>query len=341
VPVDTALALGLGLPTQPSRAFPATDSVIQELLTREGYGTTRYAADSLTLFSETNLIRLKGSALVERETSKLEADSISFQQDECLMLAQGEPALFDGETVLVGGGMRYDTCERQGIVSEALTKFNQMGVDWYLRGELAVDSAATRMYGAGNEVTTCDHPNPHYHFSAHNVKWVSNNMLVARPAVLYVRDVPVMWLPFIWQDMRQGRRSGILVPRFGVNDLVRPNSGYRRHVTNIGYYFAINDYMDFQASLDWFAGNYTAINGQIRYNWLTQFMTGDLAVSRVFEEGIEGSPGARSLRVQWSHRAQFHRPAGADCHIAEPDELQQAVRLGDVHDWRKQVAGPE
>jgi hypothetical protein len=307
VPVDTALALGLGLPTQPSRAFPATDSVIQELLTREGYGTTRYAADSLTLFSETNLIRLKGSALVERETSKLEADSISFQQDECLMLAQGEPALFDGETVLVGGGMRYDTCERQGIVSEALTKFNQMGVDWYLRGELAVDSAATRMYGAGNEVTTCDHPNPHYHFSAHNVKWVSNNMLVARPAVLYVRDVPVMWLPFIWQDMRQGRRSGILVPRFGVNDLVRPNSGYRRHVTNIGYYFAISDYMDFQASLDWFAGNYTALNGQIRYNWLTQFMTGDLAVSRVFEEGIEGSPGARSLRVQWSHNQSFNQ----------------------------------
>jgi len=283
------------------------DSIIQQLLEREGYGATRYAADSLTLFAQTNVIRLKGKALVERETSLLEADSIAFQQDECLMLAQGEPALFDGETVLVGGGMRYDTCERQGIVSEALTKFNQMGVDWYLRGELAVDSAATRMYGAKNQVTTCDHPNPHYHFTAHNVKWVSNNMLVARPAVLYVRDVPVMWLPFIWQDMRQGRRSGILVPRFGVNDLVRPNSGYRRHLTNVGYYFAINDYLDMRLSLDWFAGNYTAVNGQIRYNWLTQFMTGDLAVSRVFEQGAEGQAGGRSLRLQWSHNQSFNQ----------------------------------
>ncbi len=305
--VDTALAGGLGLPTQPSRDFPQMDSIIQRLLEREGYSATRYASDSLTLFAATDVIRLKGSALVERETSKLEADSISFQQDDCLMVAYGEPALFDGETVLVGGGMRYDTCERQGIVSRALTKFNQMGIDWYLRGELAVDSAATRMYGAKNQVTTCDHPNPHYHFTASNVKWVSNNMLVARPAVLYVRDVPVMWLPFIWQDMRKGRRSGILVPRFGVNDLVRPNSGYRRHLTNFGYYFAISDYLDLRLSLDWFAGNYTAVNGQIRYNWLTQFMTGDLAVSRVFEEGIEGQPGGRSLRVQWTHNQSFNQ----------------------------------
>ena len=76
--------------------------------------------------------------------------------------------------------------------------------------------------------------------------------------------VPVLWLPFIFQDMRPGRRSGILIPRFGINDLVRPTSGYRRHVSNIGYYFAINDYLDLQASLDWFSGSYTAINGQVR-----------------------------------------------------------------------------
>ncbi len=306
-PIDTAVALGLGLPTRPSRQFPAADSMIEALLRREGYGATRYAADSLTLFARTDLIRLKGSALVERENSILEADSVTFQQNDCLLLAEGTPTLFDGETVLVGGGMRYDTCERQGIVAEALTKFKQMGVDWYLRGDLAVDSAATRMYGARNDVTTCDHPNPHYHFSAHNVKWVSDNLMVARPAVLYVRDVPVMWLPFIWQDMREGRRSGILVPRFGVNDLVRPNTGYRRQLTNVGYYFAISNYADLRFSLDWFAGNYTAVNGQLTYSWLSQFMSGELALSRMFEEGTDSTRGDRSLRLQWTHNQSFNQ----------------------------------
>ena len=307
VPIDTAEASALGLPTQPSRSFPVADSVMTALLELEGYGATRYAADSLTLFAETSEIRLNGNSLVQREGSILEADSVMFQQEDCLLVASGKPTLFDGETVLVGGGMRYDTCERTGIVAEALTKFVQQGIDWYLTGELAVDSASTRIYGAGTDVTTCQLASPHYHFHAYNVKWVSDNVLVARPAVLYVKDVPVLWLPFIWQDMRQGRRSGLLVPRFGFNDLVRPNSGYRRHVSNIGYYFAISDYLDFQASLDWFSGNYVALNGQMRYRWLNRFVSGNIGLSRIFEEGADGQAGGKSMRLQWMHQQSFNQ----------------------------------
>jgi hypothetical protein len=306
-PLDTAEARARGLPAQPSRSFPTDDSIITALLELEDYGVTRYAADSLTLFAETSEIRLKGSSLVQREGSILEADSVTFQQEDCLLVAMGKPTLFDRETVLVGGGMRYDTCERTGIVAEALTKFEQQGVDWYLTGELEVDSASTRIYGGGTDVTTCQLPTPHYHFHASTVKWVSDNVMVARPAVLYVKDVPVLWLPFIWQDMREGRRSGLLVPRFGFNDLVRPNTGYRRHVSNIGYYIAINDYFDLQASLDWFSGNYVALNGQMRYRWLNRFVTGSLALSRIFEEGVEGQPGSKSLRLQWRHQQSFNQ----------------------------------
>ena len=74
-----------------------------------------------------------------------------------------------------------------------------------------------------SEITSCDLPTPHYHFAAREVKWISRDVLVARPVVLYVRDVPILWLPFIFQDMRPGRRSGILIPQFGINDLVRPS----------------------------------------------------------------------------------------------------------------------
>jgi len=306
-PIDTAMAAQLGLPASPSRTLPSADSVMEALLELEGYGVTRYAADSLTMLAPTSEIRLRGQALVDREGSILEADSVDFLQDDCMLLAHGDPALFDNETVLVGGGMTYNTCDYRGIIADALTKLQQFGVDWYLQGELAVDSASTRVYGAENVITTCDHPEPHYHFSAGSIKWVSNNLLVARPAVLYVRDVPVMWLPFLFQDMRQGRRSGILVPRIGINDIVRSNAGYRRQFTNLGYYFAINDYLDFQASADWFAGTHTALNGQFRYRWLNRFVNGSLGLSRIFEVGQDGKPGGRSMRLQWNHRQSFNQ----------------------------------
>jgi hypothetical protein len=109
----------------------------------------------------------------------------------------------------------------------------------------------------------------------------------------------------MFQDMRQGRRSGILVPKFGINDIVRPNEGYKRHITNLGYFFALNDYMDVQASMDWLAETSVSLNGQLRYRWLDRFMTGRFGLSRVFESGIDGAPGGRTTRVNWNHQQQF------------------------------------
>jgi Tat protein translocase TatC len=306
-PLDTAVAAELGLPTAPSRSFPRADSIMQELQRLEGYRVTRYAADSLTFYSQTRQIDLVGSVLVEREGRTVEADSIEFNQANCVLLAQGEPKLFESGTVLVGETMNYDTCERRGLVQEALTNFNQSGVDWYLRGGLGIDSGSTRLYAGGGEITSCDQADPHFHFAAGKVKWVTNTIMVARPAVLYIRDVPVLWLPFMFQDMRRGRRTGILVPRFGIQDLVRPTEGYRRHITNIGYYVALNDYMDVQASLDWFSGTSVAVNGQFRYRWLDRFLSGGISVSRMFESGVDGGPGARSLRLRWNHQQSFNQ----------------------------------
>ena len=83
------------------------------------------------------------------------------------------------------------------------------------------------------------------------VKRAAERTLVARPAVLYLRDIPVMWLPFMFQDIRPGRRSGILSPRFGMGDIVHNNPNYRRHIENIGYYWAFSDYADMAMSANW------------------------------------------------------------------------------------------
>ena len=304
--IDTASARRLGLPTAPSRALPAPDSVMDALLKRTGFQTTRFGADSLTFHADTRRIDLTGSAVVERDGSTLEADSVRFAQIECRIDAEGEPKLFDQGTVLVGEGMQYDTCQRRGTVSNALTKFNQSGVAWFLRGRLSIDSASTRIYAGGSTMTSSDLPLPDYHFAAGRVKWVSNTIMVARPAVLYVRDVPILWLPFIFQDMRRGRRSGILVPRFGINDLVRTNPGYKRHISNVGYYWAISDYLDTQASLDWYAGTSVALNGQIQYRWLNRFINGSGSLTRLWESGSETGPGSRALRLAWNHQQQFN-----------------------------------
>jgi Tat protein translocase TatC len=299
--LDSATARRLGLPTAPSRSFAPPDSVVNDLLKRPGYQATRYRADSATVFVPEERVLLQGEALTERLGSMLEADTITYQRNSCILDAHGQPHLFDRDQVLVGEGIRYDTCRRRGIVEDAFTNFTEGSTVWFLRGNVAQDSSSSRIYAGSSEITSCDLPTPHYHFSAGQMKWISKNVLVARPVVLYVRDVPILWLPFIFQDVRPGRHSGILVPQFGLNDLVRPTRTYNRQITNIGYYWAPNDYIDLTARLDWFANRYVQYGMAGQYRWLNRFITGSAAFNEQRQAG-----GGSALTLRWDHRQEFN-----------------------------------
>jgi Tat protein translocase TatC len=307
-PLDTATARRLGLPTGPTRTFPPADAVMDSLLKFSAFRITHYVADTLLVLGDSQTIVLVGEAFVDRDGTKLEADSVNYREASCRLDAAGNPRLFDQgspgspPTVLVGEGMRYDTCIRRGTVTQALTEFQQGGARWFMRGNLAVDSGSTRLYGARSDITSDERPVPGYHFAAGEVKWLNKNVMVARPAVLYVRDVPILWLPFIFQDIRPGRRSGLLVPRFSLNDIVRPTRGYRRHVYNLGYYLVLNDYVDVLASADWSAGRSFAINGDMHYRWLDRFVDGRLSFSRLSQ--LDAT--AHSNRIGWFHTQSFN-----------------------------------
>lgn len=299
--LDSATAGRLGIPTGPSRSFAPDDSVLRALKARPGYHTTRYRADSATVFVEGDRVLLQGQALTERQGALLEADTIRYAGGSCLLDASGKPHLFDRGQVLVGEGIRYDTCRRRGTVNDALTNFTEGSTVWFLRGNVAQDSSSSRIYAGSSEITSCDLPTPHYHFSARELKWISKNVLVARPVVLYVRDVPILWLPFIFQDVRPGRRSGILIPQFGLNDLVRPTPTYNRQITNIGYYWAPNDYFDLTGRLDWFANRYVQYGASGQYRWLNRFMSGTVGFNEQRQDG-----GGSGLTFRWDHQQQFN-----------------------------------
>ncbi len=343
--LDSATARKLGLPTGPSRSFPKTDPVIDSLLKLQGYRITRYVADTLLMQGDSQTIFLRREAFVERDGTQLEADSIRYHEASCQLDAEGNPYLFDQGTVLAGRRMRYDTCIRRGTVSDALTEFKQGSADWLTRGFLAIDSGSTRVYGARAEFTSDQQPVPDYHFSAGQVKWLNKTTMVARPVVLYIRDVPILWLPFIFQDIRSGRHSGILVPRFGLNDLVRPTRGYQRHITDFGYYFAINDYLDLRVSADWFAGRSVSFGAETQYKWLDRFVQGRLSYSRTSEL----DRNAHSTRINWYHnqnfdsRTQFnaqvdYATSGAVVSRNSLDPFQATARLGSRASFNKRFS---
>ncbi|MDX2059657.1 MAG: twin-arginine translocase subunit TatC [Gemmatimonadales bacterium] len=299
-PLDSASARRLGLPTAPKLNFPAADSILLDLLDLEGYEITRYRSDTATVNAGSREVQLDGNAMTERAGSTLEARQIQYREGDCRFEAQGEPHLFQNGTVVVGRSVKFDTCIERGLVHDGRTTFAQQGGNWIISGNIAMDSATSRIYASAHEVTSCDLPESHYHFSARELKWVNKSTMVARPAVLYIRDVPIAWVPFLFQDTKRGRRSGILIPEFGFNDIVRPSRGYNRTVRNIGYYWAPNEYVDVLARFDWFSNRYIEFGVEGQYRFIDKFMRGAISYSKSKEVG-----GSTGTHLVWNHNQSF------------------------------------
>ena len=321
-PGDTSRA-GADSARPPLVKWVEDDSIMIALLGRSGYTVVRYQAEDVGFAAAGRTMTLTGTdsakAAVQRDATVLVADSIRYSDSTKVIAARGDTIVMRDPSqradVVGHRELTYDVENREGRTNEFSTLANAGAqVDWQVtahRAAFVSDTASDRntVYGRDGRITSCLDSVPHYHFLAKELKRVSGNVLVARPAILYLHDVPVLWLPFIFQDIRSGRRSGLLTPRLGVAELVRNSPTYRRRVENLGYYFAFSDYVDAQVSMDWMSSaraaasdypGWLALNGELRYRWLDRFLSGTLALSRT-----SLSNGSANTQLSWGHTQEF------------------------------------
>ena len=211
----------------------------------------------------------------------VEADtSILYNEETGRLQTQGQ-STFTPETgdPIESTSLIFDISEERGSAFGAETSYSEGGANWLVTGDMPF-AAADSSFMSHARFTSCDLEEPHYHFETDEIKIIGGNVLVARPVRLYFADVPVAWLPFVAQSLSQGRSSGILTPRFSVNDIVRTSGRYRRRVSNIGFYWAMSDYSDALMALDWFSQNFLSVTSSLRYSFNSQFLDGDLTFRR-------------------------------------------------------------
>ncbi len=313
--------------------FAAEDSVIKALRARRNYDVVRYQGDTVRFRTGEHVLTLRGKpSAVQRDAAILVGPTIRYDDSTQVVTASADSASRDsvvlrdpgqGADVVVRTSVRYNLAERRGIVRGFSTSATQ-GETWYVMGGTgaiaAADSLTTPNVPKGAEgqrvfyahdasVTSCNEEHPHYHFVARDVKMVSKRLLVIRPATLYIGDVPVLWLPFVYQDTRPGRRSGLLRPVFGPAELLRNSPTYQRSVRHFGYYTTINDYSDASAWIDYRSGarpggfygfGEFTVNSELRYRSIDRQLSGNVAVRRTALTN-----GTRGLDLSLNHQQDF------------------------------------
>ncbi len=236
------------------------------------------AKDSVVYNFDNRNMELCGKATIDHEGTRVQAPKIVIDLDTSQLHAYGtkadssrtlaEPAIFtDKQGSFHAETMAYNFKTRKGettMVSSSSKGVNFTGehVSRLENGEMIVKESM---------FTTCNDDSPHYWFSSSSMVIKPDGKVTASPLIMYIRPeifsrrlpaLPILALPYMAFSPKESRSSGFLMPHLSHYD----QSNY---LSNLGYYWAINDYSDFRAEGD------IALNGSWRLGELFRYTKRD------------------------------------------------------------------
>ena len=263
------------------------------------------AKDSAQFKREKKQLRLRGSSDVKYRTQELSAEIIVLDFTARTMKAEGAtdstgslrgfPLFRDNGEEFAGREMEYSFESRRGRVVYGET--NVEGGFYY--GSSIKRVGETTAYVEDGCFTTCDAPHPHFYFKASKMKVLLNDKIFLDPAVWYVEDVPIFALPFgIFVSMERGRRSGLILP----TPLMTSDRGVV--LQNLGYYFALSDYVDTEIAADITTKGGVTLSSRTQYALRDRF-SGRAQFTLGYSRFNVRDPYATNIGVTLAHQQQF------------------------------------
>lgn len=273
-------------------AYTAVDSIVYEL-----------AGRTMTLHGESTIkykeLGLKAARVdINWNTATLHARGVPDPADSTGVRYKGLPDLSDGPEMYHGSTISYNFRTRKGKIDLGKTEIEK-GL-YYGSAIKKVENDI--LFVSDGKFTTCDLEQPHYYFGSPAMKVVVRDKVIARPIYLYIADVPVFALPFGVFPTERGRRSGLIAPAYG-------ESARGRYLLHLGYYWAMNDYMDWSARADGYSkGSYT-LYSDFRYG-LRYYFNGSLSGSygRVVSTETTDPDYAEQtvFNIRFAHNQEFN-----------------------------------
>lgn len=242
-----------------------------------------------------NQIHLIGDAYVKYQDNEIKAGYIIFDFIKKEAFAQslvdqkgkqsGVPTFTSSNQEFKYKKMKFNFETQKGIVYEA---FTQQG-EYYVHGAVTkfVSKASDSLivddvvFNKNSLLTTCNHPHPHYGIRSTKLKLIPDKLAVIGPSRLEIGGIPTpLFIPFAFMPMIQGQRSGII---FGGQQGFELSEQLGFGFREIGYYWALNDYMDLRVVGDIYsrgsygirlASNYAKrykFRGNVQFGYSAQF----------------------------------------------------------------------
>ena len=262
--------------------------------------------DSVVMLGDGTAI-LHGNGVLNYKTMELDAEYIRMRSDSSTIYAVGvydslrdewigKPVFKEGKDSYESGEITYNIKTQKGFIRNVVTEQGE----GYVIAEKTKKVSGDEMMMAGGKYTTCDdHEHPHFYLRMTKAKVKPGDYIATGPAYLVVGDVPLpLAVPFGFFPFSKTYSSGLIMPTFG--------DEYERglFLKGLGYYWAINDYMDLEVTGDIYTKGTWALYAKSRYIKRYKF-SGSINIE--YRSDVKGEKElptyskSNSFRIAWTH----------------------------------------
>jgi len=182
-----------------------------------------------------------GNVVVLWKGMNLTADQVRYSAATHMLHASGSVVMTKESAVLKGETLILNMDTGRAEMDPALLSVPESGVK--IAAEKLVRLNENEFSATSTELTSCDLPDPAWKFRAENLKVNLLGYGTGRNVIFYVKNIPVLYLPWIAFPVVLEKRSGLLFPQFGYSK----SRGVR---LDIPAYWVISPSQDLQLDLD-------------------------------------------------------------------------------------------
>ena len=264
-----------------------------------------YGEDYVLLNRKENKVYMYNKAYIIYEDMRIDAGLIILDYNKNEVYAKGidsagiysqRPIFVQGANKVEPDSIRYNFNSEKALVYNSRTEQNGFNVI----AEVTKKVNDSVVYLRNVKFTTSKNiDDPEYYFYTRKAKFVPKKKIVTGLTNMYIADVPTpVGLPFAYFPLTEDRTSGFIIPSFGENN----SRGF--FFQNGGYYFAINDYLDFSLLGDYYTNGSYALRGEstyvLKYKYRGNFSARYESLVQE-ERGFPNFQESSIYNIRWQH----------------------------------------
>ncbi|MFY9943881.1 MAG: LPS assembly protein LptD [Desulfobacterales bacterium] len=271
-----AVALMVGLAGGRAAARPA--------LTDDPDQPWHITADEISYDDKLQVYIARGNVDIAKLDRRLKADFARFDYRNMLAVASGNVIMTVGQDVLSGERMEMDLGSETGTVYGGGLFVEEK--HFFIKGE-TIQKVGPRDFKVQRAIlTSCDGDPPAWKITGRNLKVALEGYGTVTHPVLWVRNVPVFYAPFMFFPVKQKRQSGLLTPEVAVSD--RLGSQYVQP-----FFWAINDSSDATFYVDYMSDRGVKTGAEYRY-MLDEYSKGVMMFDYLDDRKVDDGSGSSS-----------------------------------------------